>query len=85
MADNPSLLESRGFYASNALAARAILKFWIFLWQPFAPAKPAYMPSMAISVIGLTHRHGAYVQDVLYADFAGAKIGDTAIAKKDNF
>jgi hypothetical protein len=32
---------------------------------------------------GPAHRHGAYVQDVRYADFAGAKIGDNAIAKKD--
>jgi hypothetical protein len=41
-----------------------------------------------------TLRHGAYVQDVLYADFAGAKIGDAAkagpseaalgLAEKDN-
>jgi len=35
---------------------------------------------MAISA----RKHGAYVQDVLYADFAGAKIGDAAIAEKDN-
>ena len=26
-----------------------------------------------------------YVQDVLYADFAGAKIGDAAIAEKAHF
>jgi hypothetical protein len=45
---------------------------------------------MAISA----RKHGAYVQDVLYADFAGAKIGDAAkagpsvaalgLAEKDN-
>jgi len=29
---------------------------------------------------GLAHQHEAYVQDVLYADFAGAKIGDAAKA-----
>ena len=29
--------------------------------------------------------HGAYSQDVLYADFAGAKIGDAAIAEKVHF
>ena len=29
--------------------------------------------------------HGAYVQDVRYAGFAGAKTGDAAIAEKDNF
>jgi len=28
--------------------------------------------------------HGAFVQDVQYADFAGAKIGDAAIAEKGN-
>jgi hypothetical protein len=28
--------------------------------------------------------HGGYVLDVLYADFAGAKIGDAAIVEKDN-
>jgi len=43
---------------------------------------------------GPTLRHGAYVQDVLYADFAGAEIGDAAkagsgeaavgLAEKDN-
>jgi len=32
----------------------------------------------------LAHQHGAYVQDVLYGDFAGAKIGDAVIAEKDN-
>jgi hypothetical protein len=32
----------------------------------------------------LQHQHGGYVQDVRYADFAGAKIGDAAIAVKDN-
>ncbi len=32
----------------------------------------------------LARQHGGYVQDVLYADFAGAKIGDAAVAKKDN-
>jgi hypothetical protein len=36
------------------------------------------MPSMAISA----GKHGAYVQDVQYADFAGAKIGDAAITEK---
>jgi hypothetical protein len=45
---------------------------------------------MAISA----RKYGAYVQDVLYADFAGAKIGDAAkagpseaavgLAEKDN-
>ena len=29
--------------------------------------------------------HGGYIQDVLYADFAGAKIGDAAIAEKVHF
>jgi len=29
--------------------------------------------------------HGTYSQDVLYADFAGAKIGDAAIAEKVHF
>ncbi|MCW8962727.1 MAG: hypothetical protein OQL16_02945 [Gammaproteobacteria bacterium] len=28
--------------------------------------------------------HGAYVPDVRYAGFAGAKTGDAAIAEKDN-
>jgi hypothetical protein len=28
--------------------------------------------------------HGAYVQDVRYADFAGAKIGNAAVSEKDN-
>jgi len=28
--------------------------------------------------------YGAYVKDVRYADFAGAKIGNAAIAEKDN-
>jgi len=39
---------------------------------------------MAISASGLSYQHSAYVQDVLYADFAGAKIGDAAIAEKNN-
>ncbi|WP_460240479.1 hypothetical protein [Aurantivibrio infirmus] len=29
--------------------------------------------------------HGAYIHDVLYADFEGAKVCDAAIAEKDNF
>jgi hypothetical protein len=55
-----------------------------FSRQAFAPAKPAYMPSMAISVCQLVNQYGAYVQDVRYADFAGAKIGNATIAEKDN-
>ena len=31
---------------------------------------------------GPAHRHGAYVQDVRYADFAGAKNGDAVLAGK---
>jgi hypothetical protein len=34
---------------------------------------------------GQTRQNGSYVQDVRYADFAGAKIGDTAITKKAHF
>ena len=34
---------------------------------------------------GLAHQHGGYVQDVLYADYAGAIIGDADIAKKAHF
>ena len=31
----------------------------------------------------MPHQHSGYVQDVRYADFAGAKIGDAAVAEKD--
>ena len=34
--------------------------------------------------VGLVHQHEAYVQDVRYADFAGAKIGDVAVTEKGN-
>jgi hypothetical protein len=51
-----------------------------FFWQALAPAEPAYMPSMAISANDPMLQKGAYVQDVRYADFAGAKIGGAAKA-----
>jgi hypothetical protein len=35
--------------------------------------------------IRASDQHGTYVQDVRYADFAGAKIGDAAIAEKAHF
>jgi len=47
--------------------------------------KTAVYTNVNEDLTGLAYQHGAYVQDVLYTDFAGAKIGYAAIAGKDNF
>jgi len=53
--------------------------------QESAARRTAVYTGVNEDTTGLAHQHGAYVQDVRYADFAGAKIGDAAIAEKDNF
>jgi len=47
-----ALLESRGFYPSDALGARALLKFWIFSWVRGSTARRTgvYMQYMRIRV-----------------------------------